>query len=163
MKIGGKLCSFIVLYPSPSQYQDDFETFLKNFELNFDLILADNPFLTVVLDDFNVISNLWCKSDKTHQTSKIEGITSQLGLQQLINDPTHLTRNSSSCIDFLFALQPNLVVESGVHSLLHKFCHQSIYGKFNLEIFHYQKPNTENISKAIRSISMGNGFYKYRC
>ena len=44
MKIGGKLCNFIVLHPSPSQYQDDFETFLKNFELNFDPILADNPF-----------------------------------------------------------------------------------------------------------------------
>ena len=32
MKIGGKLCNFIVLYCSPSQSQDDFETFLKNFE-----------------------------------------------------------------------------------------------------------------------------------
>ena len=34
MKIRKKLCNFIVLYCSPSQSQDDFETFLKNFELN---------------------------------------------------------------------------------------------------------------------------------
>ena len=85
MKIGKKLCNFIVLYRSPSQYQNDFETFLKNFELNLDTILANNLFLTVVLGDFNVKSNVWCKSDKTsYESSKIEGITSQFGLQQLI-------------------------------------------------------------------------------
>ena len=60
MKIGEKLCN---LYRSPSQSQDDFETFLKNVELNLDTILANNPFLTVVLGDFNVKLNLWCKSD----------------------------------------------------------------------------------------------------
>ena len=54
MKIGEKLCNFIALYRSPSQSQDNFETFLKNLELNLDTILANNPFLTVVLDDFNV-------------------------------------------------------------------------------------------------------------
>ena len=55
MKIGEKLCN---LNRSPSQSQDDFETFLKNVELNLDTILANNPFLTVVLGDFNVKSNL---------------------------------------------------------------------------------------------------------
>ena len=59
MKIGGKLCSFIVLYRSPNQSQDYLDTFLKNFELNLDTILANK----IVLGDFNVKSNLWCKSD----------------------------------------------------------------------------------------------------
>ena len=49
MKIGEKLCNFTVLYHSPCQSQDDFETFLKNFELNLDTILANKPFLTLVL------------------------------------------------------------------------------------------------------------------
>ena len=44
MKIGEKLCNFIILYRSPSQFQDDFETFLKNSELNLDTNLANNPF-----------------------------------------------------------------------------------------------------------------------
>ena len=67
-----KLCNFIVLYCSPNQSQDDFETFQKNSELNLDTILANNPFLIVVLVDFNVKSNLWCKSDKiSHEGSKI--------------------------------------------------------------------------------------------
>ena len=78
------------------------------FELNIDTILANKPFLTVVLRDFNV--KVWCKSDKkSYEGSKIEGITSQSGLQQLINEPTHHTRDSSSCIDLIFASQPNLV------------------------------------------------------
>ena len=58
IKIGGKLCNFIILHRSPSQSQDDFETFLKNFGLNLNTILANNLFLTVVLGDFNVKSNL---------------------------------------------------------------------------------------------------------
>ena len=50
----GKLCNFIISCRSTSQSQDDFETFLKNFELNLDTILTNNPFLTVVLGNFNV-------------------------------------------------------------------------------------------------------------
>ena len=96
---------------------------LKNFELNLDTILASNPFLTVGLGDFNVKSNLCCKSDKTYEGSKIEGITSQFGLQQLISEPTHHTKNSPSCFDLIFASQPNSVMESGVHSSLHRNCH----------------------------------------
>ena len=46
MKIGEKSCNFIILYHSPSQSQDEFEIFPKNFELNLDTILANNPFLT---------------------------------------------------------------------------------------------------------------------
>ena len=33
IKIGGKLCSFLCLYGSPSQTRDIFETFANNFEL----------------------------------------------------------------------------------------------------------------------------------
>ena len=53
-EIWEKLCNFIDLFRSTSQSQDNFDTFLKNFELNLDKILSNNPFLTVVLGDFNV-------------------------------------------------------------------------------------------------------------
>ena len=89
MKIRKKLCNFIILYRLPSQSQDDFETFLKNFALNLDIILANNPYLTVVLSDFNVKSNLLRKSDtRSYEGSKIEGVTSQFGI---INEQTHHT------------------------------------------------------------------------
>ena len=35
-RIGGKLCSFLCLYRSPSQTRDIFETFANNFELTLD-------------------------------------------------------------------------------------------------------------------------------
>ena len=86
-------------------------------------------FLTVGLSDFNIKPNLWFKGDKTsNEGSKIDAITSQLGLQQLINEPTHLVADSSSCIDLIFMSHPNLVIESGVFivtsklSSLNKLC-----------------------------------------
>ena len=119
--IGGKLCRFVSLYRLPNQSQDDFQSFANNFELNIDAVTAINLFLTVVLGDFTIKSNLWFKGDKTsYEGSKIDATTSQFGLQQLINEPTHLTADSSSCIDSIFTSQPNLVMESGVHSPLNQ-------------------------------------------
>ena len=65
IRIGGKLCRFVSLYRSPSQSQDDFESFANNFELNINTATAHNYFLTVVLGYFNAKSNLWFKGDKT--------------------------------------------------------------------------------------------------
>ena len=46
--------------------------------------------MTVVLGDFNVKSNNWCKADVTSlEASKIDTITSSYGLNQLIWEPTH--------------------------------------------------------------------------
>ena len=168
--IGGKLCRFISLYRSPNQSQDDFESFTNNFELNIDAVTANNPFLTVVHGDFNIKSNLWFKGDKTsYEGSKIDAIASQFGFQQLINEPTHFVADFSSCIDLIFTSQPNLVMESGVHSSLHPNCHHQItYAKFNLkvyypppyerEIWHYGKANADHIRKAINEFPWGRSF-----
>ena len=107
------------------------ETFEKKDELNLDTISAYNPFLTVVLRDYNAKSSLWYKNDKaTYDVSKIDDTAPHFGLHQLINEPALLTRNTSSCIDLIFSSQPNLVIESGAHSSLHENCHhQIIYAK----------------------------------
>ena len=39
LRIGSRCCKFSCLYRSPSQAQNKFETFLKNFELTLDKIL----------------------------------------------------------------------------------------------------------------------------
>ena len=83
-----------------SQSQDDFEAFANNFELSIDTATANNTFLTVVLGDFNNKSNLWFKANKTtYEGSKMDGITSTCRLLQIINEPTHINGDSSSCID----------------------------------------------------------------
>ena len=113
-----------------------------------------------MLGDFNAKSSNWYKHDKTtYEGSKIEAITSQLGLKQLIQEPTHILPNSSSCIDLVFRSQPNLVMASGVHFSLHENCHHQLaYAKFNLkawfpppyepEMRHYQYANTDQIKRA---------------
>ena len=55
-KIGEKLCSFISLYRSPSQTQGEFDKVTHNLELNLDLPVQNNPYLVVVLGDFNAKS-----------------------------------------------------------------------------------------------------------
>ena len=120
--------------------------------------------MIVILGDFNAKLNTWCKSDKTtYDGSKIDSLTSNFGLQQLIKESTHTIGNSSSCIDLLFFSQPNLVMESGVHPSLHTSCHhQIIYAKFKLKIYypppyerkiwHYEAANTNAIKNAISEL-----------
>ena len=72
-----------------------------------------------------------------YEGSKIDGIAATFGLQQIINEPTHIIWDSSSCIDLISTSQPSLVMESGMPSLLHRNCHHQItYAKFNLKIFY---------------------------
>ena len=117
----------------------------------------------IPVDDFNTKSSDWYNKDITRdQGRKIEGVTSQNGLHQEINQPTHILNNSSSCIDLIFNSQPNFLIESGVHPSLHQNCHhQIIFAKFNLGIvypppyerknWHYQKANIALVKRAINS------------
>ena len=80
IKIKGKLGNFIRLYRSSNQSQDDFKSFINNFELNLNSAMVNNPFLTVLLGGFNAKPSLWYNNDIiTHEGSKIDGVTSQYG------------------------------------------------------------------------------------
>ena len=56
LQIGDKSCDFVALYRSPSQSQDNFETFADNFEITLELLAQINPFLLTVIGDFNAKS-----------------------------------------------------------------------------------------------------------
>ena len=57
--------------------------FIKNLELNLELIFTKNSYLTVVIGEFNVKSNNWHKDDKTTASgTKLEIMTSHYGLTQ---------------------------------------------------------------------------------
>ena len=97
---------------------------------------------------------------ETAKGAKINALTTQFELQQIIKEPTHILAESSSCIDLIFTSHQNLVMESGVHSSLHPNCHHQItYAKFNLkihypppykcEIMHYDQANADHIRKAV--------------
>ena len=168
--ISKKIFSFVAFYRSPSQSQDDFATFSDNFEMTLDLASKKNPFLIVVLGDFNAKLSQWHDKDSsTSEGISIENITSQFGLHQIINEPTHILENSSSCIDLIFTSQPNLSVESGTQPSLHPNCHhQIIYAKFNLEVlypppytrevWHYKDSNVDLIRRSINEFDWDRAF-----
>ena len=96
--IHGELCNLICLHRSPSQNIEELKTFVKNLELNLEFIFNKNPYLIVVIGDFNAKSHNRYKGDKiTASRSKLEIMTSQI-----INEPTHILENFSSCIDPVF-------------------------------------------------------------
>ena len=109
------------------------------------------------------------KDSSTSEGISIENITSQFGLHQIINEPTHILENSSSCIDLIFTLQPNLPVESGTQPSCYPNCHhQIIYAKFNFEVlypppytwevWHYKDSNVDLIRQSINEFDWDRAF-----
>ena len=136
--IANKLCNFISLYRSLSQPTDIYDQFADILELTFDEVANHNPFPIVALGTFIAKSENWCKHDQTlYEEAKIDALTSQFGLQQIIKEPIHILAESVSCIDLIFGSHQNLLMESGVHSSLHPNCqHQITNAKFNLKIYY---------------------------
>ena len=64
--IGNKVCCFIHLYRSPSQTQDEFQTFKSNLKLN--LYTLCNLFLAVIIGYFNSKSKDWCSKSWRFRT-----------------------------------------------------------------------------------------------
>ena len=63
---------------------------------------------------YNTRNTKWWYHDitTTNETQR-ETTTTIYGLQQLIDEPNHIHKNRSSCIDLIFIHQSNLIVNSG--------------------------------------------------
>ena len=86
--------------------------------------------LSVITGDFNARSSKWWSLDKENaERREISSLTSACCYGQIINQPTHITKESSSCIDLVFTTNPNLIRNTGVDLPLFDKCHHSlIYG-----------------------------------
>ena len=139
----------------------EFDDFTINFEMLLSKLHAENPHCVVITGDFNGRSTQWWENDIENNEGKLfEPLTSDLGLHQLISEPTHLMSDSKSCIDLILTDQPNLVIDSGVHPSLHEQCHhQIVHGKLSVsnialppysrKIWHYDKADFVAIRKSI--------------
>ena len=108
----------------------------------------------------NGLSSRMFSDNESNEGRIFESTTADLGLYQLISEPTHVMGESKSCIDLIFTDQPNLIINSGVHPSLHNQCHHHIvYGKLSVSnmappsytrrIWHYRKADFINIMKSI--------------
>ena len=100
------------------------------------IMALTSQFLRITIGNFNTRSKNWYRQNKTSfEDNSTESITSQFGLYQLINEPTHLLGNSTLCTDLIFTSQPNFVVELGVHPSLHPNFHQQIVFAISTTLF----------------------------
>ena len=91
------------LYGSPSQNSEEFESFLTNFEHLLSNINARKPSVSVILGDFNVRSTSWWSNDiGSLEGIKLFSLSTSNSFHQIINELTHIQRDSSSCIDLIF-------------------------------------------------------------
>ena len=150
-----------VIYRSPSQSINEFDSFFSNLENLVSDINNRKPALSIITGDFNARSQSWWSNDiNTTEGSKLLALSSSNGFSQLINEPTNIQTNSTSCINLIFTDKPGLSVDSGVHSSLRPNCHhQIIHSTFNLNICYpppyqrllwdYERANPNKIRKAL--------------
>ena len=175
IQLNRKKYFFAVIYRSPSQDQSEFDNFTINFELMVSKMNTESPFCVIITGDFNCRSTQWWENDIENNEGKFfEPLTSDLGLNQLISEPTHLMGSSKSCIDLIFTDQPNLVIETGVHPSLHEQCHhQIVHGKLSVSniavppytrrIWYYDKADFVNIMKSIEMFRWQEHLDKIAC
>ena len=106
--------------------------------MNLNALSTNNPFLTVMIGDFNAKSSNWYLNNITSfEGFQIEFLAFQFTMSQIIKEPTHILDNSKSCIDLIFISQPNMIMDSGNYLSLHSNCHHEIiYAKFDLKAFY---------------------------
>ena len=93
------------MYRSPSQNDDELETFCSDLTFLLNNINKFQLSCSVLLGDFNAKHSKWCSTDKNDIAGIVlENITSTTGYNQIINKPTHFTNVSSSHIDLIFTL-----------------------------------------------------------
>ena len=91
------------IYRSPSQDSLEFQHFLSGFEQLLINIEGFKPNFTVPLGDYNAGLRLcWASDTNTPEGMQLDALTSSYGLQQLVDEPTHILHSSSSCIDLIF-------------------------------------------------------------
>ena len=92
--VNNEKCFFTGLYRSPSQNHDDLERFCTNFDLLLSNINNLHPTCSIVLGDFNAKCSKWCSSDRNNTAGvELDNITMTSGYNQMIDKPTHFTKN----------------------------------------------------------------------
>ena len=106
---------------------------MNNLKLMMSKMAVGIPYAVFISDGFNCRSSQWWKDENENEEGKrFEPLTSDFGIYQFINEPTHMIGESKSCINLIFTHQPNIVLDSGVHPPFHEQCHhQIVYGRLS--------------------------------
>ena len=120
-----------------------------------------NPACSVITGDIDARPHKWWALDKENsEERKISFLTFSAGYSQLIDQPTHITKESSSCIDLIFTSNPSFISASGVGLSLYEKCHHNLtYWKINFDaplpppyirkVWDYKFEKLENIQRSV--------------
>ena len=171
LKVGNKKCFITCLYRSPSlNNKDNVDEFIINFEKTINNIEMKNPYLSLILGDFNAKNTSCWGNINDYQGIQIEQVTGMYGYCQLINEPTNYEPHCEpSCIDLIFSSQPNLIQRSGTYASLFDRCHhQIIYAEVNFKVFYpppykrklwdYKNADINKINESLSRIDWENHF-----
>ncbi len=87
----------------------------------------------LILGDMNSKHSDWYSLDKTNYEGKmVKAFFESNGFDQLINDPTHFSTYTESCIDLMFTNNPFIIQDSGVTLPFANCDHAPIYCKLNI-------------------------------
>ena len=93
---------FMLVYRSPSQSATEFQNFMGKLSMFYDKTSGENPSTIVITGDLNARSHLFWDEEKI-QTSegKILGeFCTSNGLDQIIDEPTHIPRDKLASTSF---------------------------------------------------------------
>ena len=159
--ICNKKNKYTLVYRRFGQTKNEFENFSHKIQELCSNIQLENAFCSIYVGDFNAhLSDWWCGDADDNFGTTLQNIFNSHGLKQLVNQPTHITDTSSSCIDLIVTDQPNLFLECDIHPSLHSNCHHQInFVTLNVQcppppphprrIWHYGRADLNYINKSI--------------
>ena len=171
IKIKSKTFFVTCVYRSPTQTEDETKNFLSAFVQICSSTALECPWCCFIMGDLNAKRTNWWQDGINNPCGlELYDMSTILGYSQLIYEPTNFAANKKpSCIDLIFANQPNLVLESGIHPSLYNTCHhQIIYEKRSLkihfppsykrEIWHYSRSQIDLIENSIELFDWDKAF-----
>ena len=148
IRLENEKCFLTCLYRSPSQTQHEFENFCTNLDTFMDHINNELPICSVITGDLNGRYSKWCNKDITNLVGcDIDTLTSSAGYKQIINKPTHIVNNLSSCIDLIFCNNLNPLSNYSVDLSLFENCHHNI-------IWQNQHSNSSSLELCLWSVGL---------
>ena len=172
--ISCKKILFSTFYRSPSQNSEQFEKFINRLHRSLNVMQREGPHLMILTGDLNCRSSQWWPLDvEEPEGIALDELIETNNLHQLIDEPTNIREEAMSCIDLIITDQPNLFLQSGVHSSLDQNCqhqncqhqncqHQIIYGKINISlpppppykrtVWEYGKANVAKLKAVLNAV-----------
>ena len=152
---------FSVIYRKPNQTPEEFQFFSNALGNLYNNIKVLNPYISIFVGDYNAHSSSWWAGDRDDDCGNtLCELFNENNLHQLVNQPTHIIRDSSSCIDLVITDQPNLFLDCDIHPSLHAPCHHQInFCKVNISnpppkpykrrLWHYGRADEAAIHRCI--------------